>query len=116
MNQAAARPAQRLVRRGRDESPRERSGSGEPPPPPDPAMCAMSANSIRADLAGDLAHPFEINDTGIRARAHGDHLRLVLARHLGELIVINPFIFLAHAVVDDLEKFPEKFALLPCVR
>jgi len=59
---------------------------------------------------------FEINDARIGARANGDHLRLVFACHRGDLVVIDVFGLLVHAVVDDTQKTAGKFALLPCVR
>ena len=67
---------------------------------------------IRADLAGDFAHALEINHARIGAGADGDHARRVLARHRGELVVINPLVVLAHAVVDDLEKFAGEIRLV----
>ena len=67
---------------------------------------------IRADFAGDFAHALEINDARIRAGADGDHPRLVLARHGGELVVINPLVVLAHAVVDDFKKFAGEIRLV----
>ena len=67
---------------------------------------------IRADFAGDFAHALEINDARIGARADGDHLRLVLARHGGELVVINPLVVLAHAVMDDFKKFAGEIRLV----
>ena len=67
---------------------------------------------IGADFAGDFTHALEINDARIRAGAHGDHLRLVFARHGGELVVINPLVVPAHAVVDDLEKFAGEIRLV----
>ena len=67
---------------------------------------------IGADFAGDLAHALEIDDARIGAGADGDHLRLVLARHLRELIVIDPLVVLAHAVVDDLEELAGEIRLV----
>ena len=65
-----------------------------------------------AGFAGDFSHPFEIDDARISARADGDHFRLMFARHLGELIVINPLIFFAHAVVYDFIKFAGKIGFV----
>jgi hypothetical protein len=59
-----------------------------------------------ADVASDLTHAGEIDETRIRARAHGDHFRALLARDFCELIVINLLIPLANAVMDNLEKSP----------
>ena len=67
---------------------------------------------IGTDLAGDFAHAFEINDARIRTGADGDHLRLVLARHGGELVVINPLRFFVHAIMDDLKKFAGEICLV----
>ena len=72
----------------------------------------MSASMQRADFAGDFAHPREINDARIGARADGDHLGLVLPRQFGELIVIDPFVLLAHAVMDDFEKLAGEIGLV----
>ena len=67
---------------------------------------------IRADFARDFAHAFEVNDTRIGTRAHGDHFWFMLARHLCELVVINLFAVLADAVVDNFEKFAGKIRLV----
>ncbi len=55
-------------------------------------------------LPGNPAHPLEIYRARIGARAHRNHFRFVLARHLGQLIVIYLLGVLAHSVVDDFKK------------
>jgi hypothetical protein len=102
-NQAAARAAQRLVRRGRHEI-RMADRAGMNPGRDHAGDVRDVREQQRADFVGDLAHALEINDARIGAGADGDHLRLVFARQRRELVVINPLVPGADAVVDDLEK------------
>ena len=106
-NHAAARAAQRFVRRRRHKigvldrarmQPR-RHQSGD---------MRDVRQQQRAGCARDFAHPFEVNDARIGAGAHRDHAGPVFLRHPGQLIVINLLVLFADAVVDDLEKFARK--------
>jgi hypothetical protein len=59
----------------------------------------------RADFAAHVAEFREIDHPRISARPGQNQLRLVLARQLGDLIVIDPLCVARHAVMDDLEVF-----------
>src|SRR5687768_18196223 len=67
---------------------------------------------ISADLTGDLAHPLEINNPGISARAHRDHLWLMLARHIGKLIVINALVVFAHRSEEHTSELQSRLHLV----
>ena len=55
----------------------------------------------RADAARDLGDAREVDDARVGARAHHDHLRLVLVREPRELVVVDPLVLFAHAVRND---------------
>ena len=99
-HQAAARSAQRLVRRRRDEigvRHRARMDAGG-----DQAGDVRHVGEDRrADAIGCRADAREIDDARIRARADDDHLRLVLVGEPIELVVVDPLVGLADAVRDD---------------
>src|SRR5690606_39745831 len=50
-----------------------------------------------ADAARDLAHPREIDDARVGGRADRDHLRLLACGDLGEFVVVDQPVRLAHA-------------------
>ncbi len=104
---AAARAAQRLVRRRRDEvGVRHRArvhAAGD-----QAGDVRHVHHQRRADALGDRAHPREIDHARIGAGAGDDHLRLVLIGELLELLVIDPLIVLAHAVRDDRVELSRK--------
>ena len=111
----AARPAQCLVRRRRDEigvrhRARVHAGGDEP------GDVRHVGDHRRADRRGHLADALEVDDARIGARADHDHLRLVLVRQPLQLVVVDPLVVLPHAVRDDVKCLPEKFSGWPCVR
>ncbi len=55
----------------------------------------------RADARGRLADAREIDDARIGARAHHDHLGLVLFGEPRELVVVDALVLFAHAVGHD---------------
>ena len=59
----------------------------------------------RARGPGDLAHAGEVDDAGIGAGAHRDHLRLLALRDLGQLVVVDQVIVGADAIGHDLVEF-----------
>ena len=65
-----------------------------------------------ADFAGDLSHALEIDDARIGTGPHRNHLRLVLASHAGQLIVIDPLILFPHAVVHNFEELSREIRLV----
>ena len=97
---AAARPAQRLVRRRRDEvgvRHRARMDAGR-----DQAGDVRHVGDHGAPTrSADLADALEVDDARIGAGADHDHLRLVLVRQPLELVVVDPLVVLAHAVGHD---------------
>ena len=99
-DQAAARAAQRLVRRRGDEiGVRHRTGvnAGRD------QSCDVRhvGTDRRANTVGARADPLEIDRPRIRAGADNDHLWLVLGREAIELVVVDPFVVFAHAVRHD---------------
>ena len=54
-----------------------------------------------ADPVGRGANAREIDHARVRARANDDQLRLALIGQPIELVIVDPFIVLAHAVRDD---------------
>ena len=78
-----------------------------------PAMCAISASKYAPTAARDFAHPLEIDDARVSARADSDHLRPMFPRHLCELIVIDPFVIFANTVMDDFKKLAGEIRFIP---
>ena len=62
------------------------------------------------DGFSDLPHPFEVNDSWISARADRDHIGFVLGCHRLELIVVDPLVVFADAVVNNIEEAAMKLA------
>ena len=62
----------------------------------------------RAARLGNLAHALKVDQPRVRARTHCDHCRPVLRCHCRQLVVIDPLVLLAYAVVDDVKKFSGK--------
>jgi hypothetical protein len=54
-----------------------------------------------SDLVGDLAHPGKINNPRVGAAAADDQLRAFLLGELFQVVVIDGFSFLGHAVGDN---------------
>ena len=108
----AARSAQRLVRRrGDDLGMAHRAwmdATGD-----QAGDVRNIGEKKRAAGAGDFAHAGKVDHARIRARADRDHLRLMFARHRRELIVINPLVALAHAVMNDLKELAGEICLIP---
>ena len=99
---AAARAAQGLVRRRRhDMGVRQRAGidAGR-----DQAGIVRHVDHEEgADLVGDLAEAREVDVARIGRGAGDDQLRLVAARHLFHLLVVDQVAVGLHAVGHDLE-------------
>ena len=55
----------------------------------------------RTDRLADVGDARKIDDARVGARAHHDHLRLVLVREALHLVVIDPLVVFAHAVRHD---------------
>ena len=116
-DQAAARAAQRLVRRRGDEL-AVRDRRRMEPAATSPAKCAMSAMSMRADLVGDGAERREVDlradrpsarrrsSSGARSRARCAHLVEVDAGRRSR----------ARRRARPGRTCPEKLTGLPCVR
>src|SRR5690606_40264408 len=99
-DQTAARATKRLVRRRGDEV-RMGNGTGMEPGDDKPGDVGDVGEEKGADVARDLTQTFEIDDPRIGTRADGDHARPMLLSHGRDLIVVDPLILLADAVVDD---------------
>src|SRR5207253_1207901 len=106
-NQAAARTPESLVSGGGDKVSMS-NGTGMQTGRDEAGDVGDVGHEISADLPSNLAHPLKIDDARISARSDGDHARLVLARHLRQLVVIDSFIVFAHAVMNDFEKSARK--------
>ena len=76
-------------------------------------MCAMSTKKTAPADAAISRHAREIDDARIGAGAGDDHLGLVLARQPLDLVVIDGFGFLAHAVGDELVRLAGKIQRVP---
>ena len=111
-HQPAARPAQRLVRRRRNEiGVRHRARVHAP------GHQSRDVRHVheeqRAHRARDFRHAREIDDARIGARARDDHFRLVLVRQAVEFVVIDRLGFLAHAVGNELVHLAGKIERMP---
>ena len=96
---AAARAAQRLVR-GRGDDVGVRSGFGCCAAGDQAGEMRHVDHQVGADLVGDLAEAGEV-DLARDGRAAGDdELRAVLGGELGDRVVVEALVLLAHAVVD----------------
>ncbi len=65
-----------------------------------------------ADFVGDLAHAGKVEGARIGAAASDDHLRLFALGNLFELVVVDDFRILAHAVADDAVELAGKIQLV----
>ena len=99
---AAARAAQRLVRRRRHDvgvRHRARMEAGG-----DEAGDVRDVDhEIRADAVRDLRHALEVDDARVGRGARDDELRLAVLCDALELVVVDALILLAHAVGNDVE-------------
>ena len=103
-DQAAARPAQRFVRRGRgDVGVRHRRGmhaTGD-----QTGEMRHVDQEIRADAVGDLAKALEIPGPRIGRAAGDDQLRLDLLGLPGHRVHVDELVLAPHRVVRGLEPF-----------
>jgi hypothetical protein len=106
----AARPAQRLVRRGGHKI-RVFNRAGMQPGRDQSRDVGDVRQQISPDFARNLAHALEINDARIGAGADGDHARAVFPPSFA-IGRNQSFRVLAHAVMDDLKKFAGKIGLV----
>ena len=106
-DEAAARAAQRLVRRGGDEV-RVRNGAGMHARRDQSGDVRHVDEKHSAHGLRDFGHAREIDDARVGARADDDHLGLVLLGEAVELVVIDGFGFFGHAVGDELVHFARK--------
>ena len=83
-------------------------GFGWTPAATSPEKCAMSTMKIAPTASAICAETGEIDDPRIGAAAGDDHLGLVLVRQARDFVVIDAFIFFAHAVGDDLVELARK--------
>ena len=96
----AARAAQGLVRGGRDEVGHRHGARDAGRAATRPGDVRHVDEEDRADLAGDLGDPVEVDRPRIGAGAGQDQLRLVLAGQRGELVVVDPLGLGVDAVAD----------------
>ena len=100
-DQARARAAERLVRRGRDHvGVRHRAGvlaGGD-----EAREVRHVDEQLRAHVVGDAAELGEVEVARIRGPARDDHLRPVLLREPLDLLHVDEVVLLAHLVADDL--------------
>ena len=82
------------------------TGLGCAPAAMRPAMCAMSAMSMRAALVGDRAEGGEVDGARVRAVAADDELGAVLQRQLAHLVVVDELRVRAHVVRDHVVGAP----------
>ena len=100
-DEATARAAQRLVRRGRNEiGIRHRTRID---------ACGDQTGIVRhihheesTDILGDFGEPFEIDTQGISRCTGDDQFRLVLMRQLFHLVIVD-FLFFVQTVGNDVE-------------
>ena len=68
---------------------------------------------IGPDAAGDLAHAREIDCARVGAGAHRDHPGLLALRSLGELVIVDPAVVLADAILAELIELARKIRGIP---
>ena len=101
---AAARAAQRLVRRGGHHM-RVREWRGMRAAGNEPGEMRHVDEQVGADLVADFAEALEVDDARIGRAAGDDELRLVLARKLCDLVHVDALVLAPHAVRHRLEPF-----------
>ena len=100
---AAARPAQCLVRGGRDHV-GDRQRVGILPGSHQPGDVRHVDEQQRADLVGDGAKAREIQHARIGREARHDHLRLVFQRQRLDLLVVDQPAVRTHAVLNCMKQ------------